>query len=75
MMVYLAGPVDDVDVLEADGWREQVAELLTERNLVAFFPNRASISRRSRANSSGNSQPCSGAAWSKALVFCSSSAR
>ena len=39
------------------------------------FPSRASICRRSSANSSGNSQPCSGAAWSSALVFCSSSAR
>jgi hypothetical protein len=36
---------------------------------------RASIRRRSVANSSGRSQPTSGAAWSRAPTFCSSNGR
>src|SRR5437660_632336 len=36
---------------------------------------RASIRRRSVANSSGRSQPTSGAAWSRAPIFCSSNGR
>lgn len=41
MMIYLAGPIDDVSAREADDWRNRAADLLNERNLVAFFPNRA----------------------------------
>lgn len=40
MIVYMAGPIDDLDPMDADGWREQLAQLLIERGLVAFFPNR-----------------------------------
>src|SRR5260370_827435 len=39
------------------------------------LPMRASSSRRSVANSAGSSQPTSGAAWSSAPIFRSSSAR
>lgn len=43
MMVYLAGPIDDVDKPQADGWRDSLAVLLAERDLVSFFPNRAYV--------------------------------
>ncbi len=52
----------------------KVADVIGNSRLP-FLPRRASIKRRSCAKPSGRSQPASGAAWSSALVFRSSSAR
>ena len=61
-----------VDLLVGEAFQEP--EHLHELTLAP--PSlRASSRRRSVANSSGSSHPCSGAAWSRAAVFCSSRGR
>jgi nucleoside 2-deoxyribosyltransferase len=38
--VYLAGPIDNVSLNEASGWREQAAALLNESGHLVCDPNR-----------------------------------
>jgi nucleoside 2-deoxyribosyltransferase len=38
--VYLAGPIDNVSLNEASGWREQAAALLNEAGHLVCDPNR-----------------------------------
>lgn len=40
ILIYLAGPIDDVEVEEAQGWREQIAVDLPE-GVVLFSPAHA----------------------------------
>lgn len=37
-MVYLAGPIDDVDMSEAVGWRARLVSLLRQHNISCFNP-------------------------------------
>lgn len=38
MLVYLAGPIDDIDIGDAKGWRERAKELLAAGEITVFDP-------------------------------------
>jgi len=38
VMVYLAGPIDDIDVVDGACWRDQAEQLLTQRGVACFNP-------------------------------------
>jgi len=55
MMFYLAGPVDDVDVAVASGWRDQVAAALGNMGHISYSPHKPWHATSEQASAHGAS--------------------